>query len=218
MLKEQPLLPNGTREILDPATILFDPFVQLKRAKQGYVDAELEWYRSMDLNIKGHPKIEDNPIWQGCATPSGRVNSNYGWCVFSQENYDQYKKAVDSLLSDIWTRQSCCIYVRPQIQYDHNDGVNAKHDFICTFCTHHFIRENKLEYIVYMRSNDIEFGLPYDLAWHQYVYKNMYNDLIVAGEYSDRPEYKHLGIGSIHWHATSLHKYERESKAGASLA
>jgi thymidylate synthase len=110
------------------------------------------------------------------------------------------------------------VYIRPEIQKIHNDGVHAKRDFICTFCTHHFIRDKKLEYIVYMRSNDIEFGTPYDLAWHQYVYKNMFNDLIAAGQYAEVPELKYLSIGKIHWHASSLHKYERESKAGASLA
>jgi len=220
MLKEveaRPLLSNGTREILN-AYICFDPFQQLNRAKQSYVDAELAWYKSMERNIKAHPIIEKNPIWQGCAAPDGSVNSNYGWCIFSQENYAQYNCAVNSLLKDPCTRQSVCTYIRPEIQMYHDDGVHANHDFICTFCTHHFIREGKLEYIVYMRSNDIEFGTPYDLAWHQYVFKNMWNDLVVAGERIDNPIFKFLSPGKIHWYASSLHKYEKRSNAGASLA
>jgi thymidylate synthase len=100
--------------------------------------------------------------------------------------------------------------VRPEIQKIHNDGIHAKRDFICTFCTHHFIRNDRLEYIVYMRSNDIEFGLPYDLAWHQYVYQNMLNDIVL--------HYPEVKAGRIYWHASSLHLYERESKAGGSLA
>lgn len=205
ILGREPLLPNGTREMLN-VYLRFDPFKQLKRAKQAYVDAELSWYLSMECNIKGHPRIEDNPIWQNCAAPNGSVNSNYGWCVFSGENWYQYTKAVEALQRDSWSRQSCCVYIRPDIQYTHNDQIHAHHDFICTFCTHHFIRDCKLEYIVYMRSNDVEYGLPYDLAWHQYVYKKMLDDL---GVYEP---------GLIHWHASSLHKYEKQSNAGASCA
>jgi thymidylate synthase len=216
-IEAQPMLGNGTQEILN-FYAPFDPLQQLSRAKQGYVDAELHWYKSMERNIKNYPKIGDNPIWQRCATEDGNVNSNYGWCVFSPENGNQYNKAVQALLKDSWSRQSTCIYIRPEMHDICQDGIHARYDFICTFCTHHFIRDNKLEYIVYMRSNDIEFGLPYDLAWHQYLYKNMLNDIIVAGDYSDNSVFKNLGVGKIHWHASTLHKYEKISKAGASLA
>jgi thymidylate synthase len=217
-ISNRPLLKNGTRELLCPNVIEFNPFVRLTRAKQSYVDAELAWYLSMERNIKAQPVIARNPIWQNCAAPDGSVNSNYGWCVFSEENSHQYNNAVQSLLKDPFSRQSVCVYIRPEIQTIHDDGIHAKHDFICTFCTHHFIRDNRLEYIVYMRSNDIEYGLPYDLAWHQYVFKNMWNDLTVAGELSDKPEYKYLAPGSIWWHASSLHKYERNMSTGSSLA
>lgn len=217
-INEQPLLQNGTRELLCPNVIEFNPFVQLSRAHQAYVNAELDWYKSMELNIKAQPVIAKNPIWQNVATKEGRVNSNYGWCVFSEENKSQYKHAVRALIKDKLSRQSVCVYIRPEIQLIHNDGIHAVHDFICTFCTHHFIRNNKLEYIVYMRSNDIEYGLPYDLAWHQFVFKSMLNDIITSGELCDIPEYKYLEPGSIWWHASSLHKYERNTSTASSLA
>lgn len=206
-LEKQPLLQNGTREILN-FYAPFNPNQRLSRCKESYLKAEIDWYRTHDLCIRGHDKIDGNKIWDAIATEDGYVNSNYGWCIFDEENHKQYKHAVDALLKDPHTRQSCCIYTRPSIQKEWNDGIHADHDFICTFATHHFIRNNKLEYIVYMRSNDVEFGLPYDLAWHQYVYKNMYNDLVIAGELSETPTYKYLDVGSIHWHASSLHKYE----------
>lgn len=217
-VRAQPLLKNGTRELLCPQVIKFDPLEQLSRAKQSYVDAELSWYLSMERNIKAQPVIARNPIWQNCAAPDGSVNSNYGWCVFSEENSHQYNNAVQSLLKDPFSRQSVCVYIRPEIQTIHDDGIHAKHDFICTFCTHHFIRDNRLEYIVYMRSNDIEYGLPYDLAWHQHVFKNMLNDLVTAGETCDVSKYKNLAFGSIWWHASSLHMYERNMSTAGSLA
>lgn len=199
ILKCQPLLPNGTRELMDMQAD-FNPRQVLKRAFKGYREAELNWYLSQDLSIVDHDRIEDNPVWQRCATAEGHVNSNYGWCVYSEENHRQYEHAVDALVKDRWTRQSCCIYTRPSIQLHHDDGLHARHDFICTFATQHMIRDGRLEYIVLMRSNDVETGLPYDLAWHQHVYERMFEKLRKLYDIED---------GAIHWHASSLHLYDR---------
>ena len=57
---------------------------------------------------------------------------------FLKKNNNQYKHAIQSLLNDSLSRQSVCVYIRPEIQTIHDDGIHAKHDFICTFCTHHF--------------------------------------------------------------------------------
>jgi hypothetical protein len=62
-----------------------------------------------------------------------------------------------------------------------------------------------------MRSNDIRFGLPYDLAWHQYVYKKMHNDLTDAGQRTDNEILKNIEVGNIYWNAGSLHRYECQS-------
>ncbi len=199
-IKSQPLLDNGTRELRN-VSIDFDPYQVLKRAKLGYKTAELTWYLSEDLCIFGHDKIEDNIIWQKCAAPNGMVNSNYGWCVFSKENGEQYKHAVTAFIRDKSSRQSCCVYTRPSIQVEHCDGVHANHDFICTYATQHMIRDDRLEYTVMMRSNDADTGLPYDLAWHQFVYHMMLQDLA---------EHYDVKVGVIHWYAVSLHLYERK--------
>ena len=85
-ISNRPLLKNGTRELLCPNVIEFNPFVQLTRAKQSYVDAELAWYKSMERKYKSTTSYaKEFPIWQNCAAPDGSVNSNYGWCVFSEE-------------------------------------------------------------------------------------------------------------------------------------
>jgi thymidylate synthase len=196
------LIGNGTRELIN-FSCTFDPRQQLDRAKQSYVDAELSWYLSMQRNITGWPKIGENPIWKKCATAEGSVNSNYGWCVFSEENGSQYDKAIDALLKDQWSRQSIIIYTRPEMHDICRDGVNANYDFICTNTSQHFIRNGRLEYIVNMRSNDVEYGLPYDLAWHQFVYNRMLTKL--------QSTYSLIDYGLIHWNVASLHKYEKRS-------
>lgn len=51
-----------------------------------------------------------------------------------------------------------------------------------------------------MRSNDIWYGMRNDLAWHQWVYDKMYNQLKAQ-------KYSNLQVGSIFWIADSLHLY-----------
>lgn len=54
------------------------------------------------------------------------------------------------------------IYQRPQMQFQYNK--NGMNDFICTNYAQLFIRNNKLIYIVDMRSNDAIFGFFNDFA------------------------------------------------------
>jgi thymidylate synthase len=194
----------GTVEFVD-AHIKFDPkkpyldFGTIKKAPRKYIEKELAWYLSKNLSIKGY--MEDVEIWNKiCTDDKKRVNSNYGWCVFGPKNGNgkesQYDFALQQLKEHPDGRQSVIFYSRPSMQYEWNDNVHAKHDFTCTYCTQHLIRDNKLEYIVNMRSNDAIFGLINDFAWHCYVYDRLIQDLGV--------EY-----GTIHWNAGSLHVYER---------
>jgi len=224
-------LVNGTAEILN-ANLVFEAqdtklyLGEARKPQLKYIENETNWYLSQDRCIKGHPGIEDNPIWSKICSDDGRVNSNYGWCVFSPENGNnwgaerypngpenlgpakigksQYKYALEQLCDKPEGRQSVIYYGRPQMQWEWNDNVNAKSDFTCTFCTQHFIRKNKLEYIVTMRSNDVIRGLHCgDLPWHGYVYNQLLSDIKM---FSNRdPE-----IGSIYWNAGSLHVYERD--------
>jgi thymidylate synthase len=194
----------GTVELIN-AHLTLDPTSEyidlgtIKPAPRKYFSQELNWYLSQNRYITGY--VDNIEIWNKICTEDKKVNSNYGWCVFSPENADgknsQYDYALKQLLAHPDGRQSVCFYNRPQMQWEWNDGVHAKHDFTCTFCTQHFIRNGKLEYIVYMRSNDAIFGLLGDFFWHCQVYKRFIQDL------------KDVQIGSIHWNAGSLHVYER---------
>jgi thymidylate synthase len=199
----------GTVELID-AHFTLDPrkpyldYGTQKKLPRKYILKELNWYLSQDLCINGH--VDDIEIWSKvCSQPGHMVNSNYGWCIFSKENGDQnnsqYDFALKQLIAHPEGRQSVCFYSRPAMQWEWNDNVHASHDFTCTFCTQHFIRNNKLEYIVNMRSNDLYFGTGPDFAWHCYVYQKMLGDLKAAGLDVD--------WGSIRWNAGSLHIYER---------
>lgn len=186
---------------LDP----YSPYVYIDKNFQTpkkYVKAELDWYKSMDLSIIGHEGIENNPTWQSCCTQDEKkeINSNYGWCVFSEENGSQYDECLNVLKKDQTTRNAIIIYNRPSIYKDYKR--NGMHDMICTMYSHFFIRENKLYMIHNMRSNDVRYGfICSDLAWNCFVYQNMYEDL--------KETYPDLEVGTIIWTSDSMHIYDR---------
>ncbi len=164
-----------------------------------YLEKEHEWYMSQDLSIKGW--MDDIKIWQFCASKDDKqeINSNYGWCVFSEANGNQYENCLKKLQADPNSREAMLIYTRPSI---HHDAVeNGKHDFICTNYSHFFIRNNRLEMIHSQRSCDCVHGLSFDFPWSCFVYQMLYEEL--------RHTYPDLKVGLIHYHIDSLHVYDR---------
>ena len=178
-----------------------------------YAKREIEWYESQSLNVNDIPG--DTPkIWKQVATSLGYINSNYGWCIFGEDNGKQYEHCLKSLLKDHMTRQAVMIYTRPQMQTDWNK--NEMHDFMCTHYVHCFLNEvqhpennvevYELKYIVYQRSCDAVFGFNNDFQWHKYVYDKLYNDLIEAGiPMSENKPF-------IEYNCGSLHVYDRHFK------
>lgn len=179
---------NPTQPVLD--------FIARKTPMK-YAEAELKWYDSMDLSVKEIG--EQAAIWKAIADTNGNVNSNYGWCIYSPENGNQYESAVKQLIDDSESRRSCMIYNRPSMQVDYN--ANGMNDFMCTFATQHFIRQQKLIYIVMMRSQDAIYGFFNDFYWHCVVYDRMFKQL--------SKKYVNLQVGNIIWIANSFHVYER---------
>ena len=191
--------------LLDP----YSPYIYLSKdfsTPKKYVKSELDWYKSMDLSIIGHEGIESNPTWQSCCTKDEKkeINSNYGWCVFSEENGSQYDNCLEVLKKDKTTRNAIIVYNRPSIYKDYKrDGM---HDMICTMYSHFFIRNNKLMMVHNMRSNDIRYGfICSDLAWNCFVYQNLYEDL--------KETYPDLEVGQIIWTSDSMHLYSRHFEA-----
>ena len=178
-----------------------------------YAKREIEWYESQSLNVNDIPEGAPT-IWKQVATSLGYINSNYGWCIFGEDNGKQYEHCLKSLLKDHMTRQAVMIYTRPQMQTDWNK--NGMHDFMCTHYVHCFLNEvqhpennvevYELKYIVYQRSCDAVFGFNNDFQWHKYVYDKLYNDLIEAGiPMSENKPF-------IEYNCGSLHVYDRHFK------
>jgi thymidylate synthase len=175
-------------------------FNEIRKTPEKYVDKELKWYLSQSLSIINY--VDDIKIWNDVCTKDDKkeINSNYGWCIFSKDNYNQYEFSLNELLNNRESRRACMIYNRPSMVLDYNR--NGMSDFCCTFNTQQFIRNNKFIYIVNMRSNDFKSGFFSDFPWHCYVYNLMYDKL--------KEKYDTLEIGEIIWEANSFHIYERD--------
>lgn len=178
----------------------------IREPNYNYFNREFEWYKSESLNVNDIPGGAPE-IWRICASPSGYINSNYGWMIWSKDNGYQFDSCFKKLLDDPHTREACMIYNRPSMQEEYNkDGM---HDFCCTYSVQCFLNEDEqnkthLKYIVYMRSNDAVFGFNNDSLWHQNV------QLMLANKLSKKDALnKEIICDNIIWHAGSLHVYER---------
>ncbi len=194
---------GNTWEIIDAHLTLnpYQPYLNIfnRPFKKDYLEKEHKWYMSQDLSIKGW--MDDIKIWNYCASKDDKqlINSNYGWCVFSKENGDQYENCLKKMKEDVNTREALMIYTRPSM---HIDAVeNGKHDFMCTVSAQAMIRNGKLYYIVTQRSCDLVTGLSFDFPWHCFVYQMMYEEL--------KQTYPELERGSIFYNIGSLHVYDR---------
>lgn len=179
----------------------FQPYLKFpgRKTSEEYVKNELDWYYSMDLNVDFIG--EKAKIWKQIASNKNIVNSNYGWCIFSEENGYQYQNCFKELIKNPESRRAIMIYTRPSMHIDYcKDGMN---DFICTNTVQCFIRNDELHYFVYMRSNDAIFGFFNDLTWHCHIYQKLLEDI--------QKVYPHINGSEdgMHWCAASFHVYER---------
>ena len=181
-----------TLEILNASFIADQPSI-IGKVNEDYVQRELEWYKSQSLNVNDIPG-ETPQIWKMVASDKGEINSNYGWCIYSEENGYQFENVVDELIKNPYSRRANMIYTRPSMHSDYNrDGMS---DFMCTNNVQYIIRNDQVHALVYMRSNDAVFGYKNDYAWQKHVLDEVASEICVQA-------------GDIHWNVSSLHIYER---------
>lgn len=159
-----------------------------------YIQRELEWYKSMSLYVDDIPGITP-AIWKQVASTEGKINSNYGWAIYSEDNGHQYLNVLDELTANPNSRRAVMIYTRPTMWTDYNH--NGMSDFMCTNAVQYMIRDGQLVAVVQMRSNDVVFGYRNDYAWQWHVANQLSEDLGLDTE------------PKIIWNVGNLHVYER---------
>jgi len=106
-----------------------------------YVERELEWYKSKSLSVNDIPGGPP-AIWKQVADKDGYINSNYGWCIWSEANGWQYENVLAELRKNPESRRATMIYTRPTMWKDYNH--NGRSDFMCTNAVQYMIRNNAL--------------------------------------------------------------------------
>jgi thymidylate synthase len=178
-----------------------------RRFNWRYFAGELAWYLKADTSIEYINNFSS--FWKDIC-PTGHANSNYGSLLFKshpstiyskdvdgnpKERVNQLEWVYDSLVKDKNTRQAVAFFNSPYFQYDGNK------DFVCTMYLNFWIRKDRLEMKVQMRSNDIFFGLTYDAPWFSAIHQSMFLNL--------KKIYPNLKLGVYYHCADNIHFYER---------
>lgn len=154
-----------------------------------YLAGELCWYMLKDTNVNYISKFSS--FWNILTNEDNTVNSNYGNLIFG----DQLSWVKKSLKKDKNTRQAIAFLNRPVFQYDGNK------DFVCTMYLNFFIRENKLNMKMTIRSQDAIRGTYYDAPFFSFVLQHMYLWL-------KEEAYPDLELGSYYHFMDNVHFYE----------
>ena len=187
----------------------------------GFMCAELIWIleASNDVNMISHY----NSNWKLFSDDGETLNGAYGKRIFSwdagvrfeksiknieegtQENtfskhvfINQFQQAYNQLKLDVNTRQATIVFFDPYKDYKETK------DKPCTNLIRFMIRNNKLNMTVFMRSNDIWFGFPYD------VFNFTMLQEIMAGMLG-------IEVGIYNHIVDSLHIYEEHFEIGKQI-
>ena len=180
-----------TIELIGESFVVDEDWI-IRPPNYGYIERELAWYESQSLYVEDIPG-QTPAIWKQVADKNGKINSNYGYLIWSEENGRQYDHVLNELKKNPNSRRASMIYNRPTMHVDYcTDGMS---DFICTYANNFLIRDDKLVSHYLMRSNCAIFGANNDFAWARYVQQKLAHDLDIA-------------LGDLIWTASSLHVYE----------
>jgi thymidylate synthase len=210
-----------TFRVLNPVNepiVTKDP--ERNKVIEDYTRKETELYNSCTNRVEDFAKA--SKFWEKLQNPDGTVNSAYGYLIWKKKshgnsNFDtQYpldeepvhcgygkmrtpwEWAKQSLIHDKDTRQAILRFSLPEHQWMGNK------DQTCTLHGNFLIREDKLNFTIVMRSNDMMLGLVYDLPWFVSLMDRMVDEL--------KPTYPSLTKG-IYTHAVhSMHIYERDAE------
>lgn len=196
-------LTNIELQLDNPYSNLFTN--SIRSPKLNYLYPELLWYFSgrNDLEFISHY----SKFWNRIANEDGTVNSAYGNLLFTEKNeygLTEYQWALESLKKDKDSRQAIMRFNKPKHSYIGNK------DFVCTLNAIFHIRRNKngidvLNLTTTMRSQDVWFGIIYDIPFYTLLQQQMHKHL--------RKYYPDLLMGDFRHYVLSEHIYEKDFEA-----
>lgn len=160
---------------------------KIKPASLKYLIAENIWYANGSNDVSFIGRFAK--YWYDISDDGLTSNSAYGYIMQHKFNFNQIDLCIDMLKKDPETRRACIIL------NDANKNAFETKDEQCTMFIQFTIRENKLNCSVCMRSNDIIWGLPYDVPAFIAIQKYIAYKLEIE-------------CGYYYHYATSMHCYD----------
>lgn len=196
----EPVAPRtlSTKELRGISISISDPrrrYVSLvpRRWSFAYALGEFCWH------ARGSAKLDEISFYskrweQVSADGETVVGSSYGAKVFAAKHplESQWNVVKTALKSDLYSRRSVLYFGEPL-----SAASAGSRDVSCATSLQFLVRQNRLEAIATMRSNDAMIGLPYDVFLF-----TMLQELMAAS--------LKLELGPYHHFAGSMHIYESE--------
>lgn len=183
-----------TDHVMTANSNLFD----LKKAAAMYF-----WYKKGDRTDTSIIEYFDE--YKRCIDESHtKFNSNYGYYAYVQNGLS---RCIRMLMQHKDTRHACfCI--------NNNDAMGPTSiDKLCTNTIQFFIRDNKLEMIVQMRSSNFLTLLPYDAFMFTVFYQQVYSYLVHSQYTELRTGLIHMQVASLHFYVEDKQKYQEHTKS-----
>lgn len=190
---------GNTRELNNVKLVLKDitkNIVSVRDLSPSYLAGELLWYFNGDNSLEFISNF--SKFWTHLSDDGKTCNSAYGYLMQIKYGFNQIEKVIEILEADPLSRRAKINLNAP------NPNVKETLDEPCTMSVHFMIRKNNLDCTVVMRSNDVWFGFPYDVAFFTTLQKYIAQRLGV-------------GYGWYTHFAVSFHMYDRDAKKIASI-
>lgn len=183
---------GDTRELLNVKLVLTDisnNIVSVRGISPSYLCGELLWYFNGMRSTEFISRF--SKFWERISDDGKTSNSAYGYIMQSKFKFNQVEKVIELLKKDPTSRRAVI-----NINTPNKDVIETK-DEPCTIALQFMIRKGNLDCTAMMRSNDIWFGTPYDIAFFTELQKYIAQRLDVGYGY-----YTHF--------ATSMHLYDKD--------
>lgn len=182
---------RGTKELNNYSFTLLNldnNVINIRDISKSYICGELLWYALGRKDMAFINKFAG--LWGRISDDGETSYSAYGDIVFKRHGFNQVDKIIQLLCDDPDSRRAVINFNVP------NENVIKTKDEICTIALQFLIRDGRLNCYCIMRSNDIWYGLPYDVIFFTELTKYIAKRL-------------HIPYGSYTHTVISLHLYER---------
>jgi len=169
-----------------------------------YTTKETTLYNSCSNRVEDFVKA--SKFWEKLAAPDGTITSAYGYLIWAKLSHGNllfegkmrtpWVWCVEALKMDKDTRQAILRFSLPE-----HFWVGNK-DMTCTLSGNWLIRDNKLNFSVVMRSQDMVKGAAYDWPWFISLMDRMVEEL--------KPTYPNLTKGVYTHIVHNIHCYEKD--------